>query len=391
MLPQSKPLFAISCEARAMSMMLVRRGVVAALLLSALVPAKASPRGADRAPAPGDPLAAEIASLKAWLASNTASGEIWNDVRRGSEPMLLRAEAALQDGRRLLALHRLAAAREGLSAARYLYSRPGPERQDPARFEAEWRRVGEALRSELTAPAANALDGLAPAAARAISEAALPQVRVYYEASLDYGKNTVLDAGLYYLGAALAQRELGLLVRGFSGAASAPPPPLRPLEPELRALEAETLAAYRPPASIDRHLDFIRASAALKEARELDALGLRHGALLRYLQSVQRFAPVRAASPATPADAAREATLAARLRQYDERLSAPGVDHTIGRLFLETAQALALPGKDQDAVGAEAIADSVLPRYFAALEPAAPLPPQPAARVTVTLVRWPYT
>jgi hypothetical protein len=33
----------------------------------------------------------------------------------------------------------------------------------------------------------------------------------------------------------------------------------------------------------------------------------------------------------------------------------------------------------------------VLPRYFAALEPARPAPSRPAPKVTVTLVRWPYT
>jgi hypothetical protein len=367
-----------------------RTGALAALLLSALVSVPASSREASERQPTQDALGAEIARLKAYLASNTASGEIWDDVRRDSEPMLLRAETALGDGRRLLALHRLAAAREALSAARYLYSLGGGERQDPARFEAEWRRVGEALRAELAPPAANALDGVGPAAVRAIGEAALPQVRVYYEASLDYGQNTVLDAGLYYIGSALAQRELSQLLRSLTAPAPAPPP-LRPLSPELDALETEILAAYRPPASIDRHADFIRASAALKEARELDALGLRHGALLRYLQSVQRFAPVLAASPAAPADAAREATLAAQLRQYGERLATPAIDHTIGLLFLETAQALALPGKDNDPATAQAIANAVLPRYFAALEPAAPSPPRREAHVTVTLVRWPYT
>jgi hypothetical protein len=384
------PLFAVPCEARAMHKAAARIGALAALLLAALVSASASPRDASGSPATGDPLAAEIARLMAYLQSSTAKGEIWDDVRRGSEPMLLRAEAALQDGRPLLALNRLAAAREGLSAARYLYSLPGTERQDPKLFEAEWRRVGEVLVAELGQPAASALDGVAPAAARAIAEAALPQVRVYYEASLDYGQNTVPDAGLYYIGAALAQRELAALVRGLGAAPSGPQPPLRSLEPELAALEAEMLAAYRPPASIDRHVDFIRASAALKEARELDALGLRYGALLRYLQSLQRFAPVRSA-PSVASLGVPAGALEARLQEHAARLATGGADHTIGRLFLETAQALAAPGKETDPAAAQAIAESVLPRYFAALEPATPLPPRPAARATVTLVRWPYT
>jgi len=367
-----------------------RTGALGVLLLAALLAVPRSPRDASGGQTMDDPLAAEIARLKAYLQSSTAKGEIWDDVRRGSEPMLLRAEAALQGGQPLLALNRLAAAREGLSAARYLYSLPGPQRQDPKRFEAEWRRVGELLKAELAPPAANALDAVAPAAARAIAEAALPQVRVYYEASLAYGQNTVPDAGLYYIGAALAQRELAALVRGLGTRASGPPPPLRSLEPELEALEAEILAAYRPPASIDRHGDFIRASAALKEARELDALGLRYGALLRYLQSAQRFAPARSAPPAG-ADTVPPGALEGRLREYGARLATGGVDHTIGRLFLETAQALATPGQEADPAAAQAIADSVLPRYFASLERATPRPPRPAARVTVTLVRWPYT
>ena len=360
-----------------------------AFVLSALVPNPAASRDSSRATPLPDALGAEIARWQAYLASVPADGEIWRDVRRGSEPLLLRAEAALGDGRRLLALQRLAAAREGLSAARYLSSLGEREREDKARFEAEWRRVGELLRADLAPPAADTLAGVRPAAARAIGEAALPQVRIYYEASLDYGANTVLDAGLYYIGSALAQRELTSFVRGLAPGDAPPAPELRSLAPELEALEREILAAYRPPASIDRHVDFIRASAALKEARELDALGLRYGALLRYLQAAQSFAAA-AGAPSSSGDGT-PLPLAARLHDYDERLSSADVDHTLGRLFLETAEALAGRGPDADLHAAEAIATSVLPRYFAALEPAPAVPGRTPARVTVTLVRWPYT
>jgi hypothetical protein len=62
-----------------------------------------------------------------------------------------------------------------------------------------------------------------------------------------------------------------------------------------------------------------------------------------------------------------------------------GVDPSLARLFLETAES--------EGAGpiASAIVADVLPRYFAALEPARALPPRPAPRATVTLVRWPYT
>jgi len=360
-----------------------RTTTAAALLIAALLLPAATPGDPSDPPALKDPLAEEIARWNAFLRSNPGSGEIWDDVRQGSGPALARAETALRDGRPLLALHRLAAAREGLAAAAYLLSRTPEQRKDTALFESEWRRMGDALREDLRPPAAPALESMRPAAVRAIGEAALQQVRVYYEASLEYGRNTILDAGLYYLGSAQAQRDLAAFLRSLPAPPSVTPPPLRALGPELDALEAELLAAYRPPASIDRHTEFIRASGALKEARELDAAGLHYGALLRYLQAVQRLAPLSPSSSAS--------TLEETLRSFDARLSARGADHTIGRLFLETAQALGGTGKDADPAAVQAIADDVLPRYFAALEPARPQAVRPAPRVTVTLVRWPYT
>ena len=76
----------------------------------------------------------------------------------------------------------------------------------------------------------------------------------------------------------------------------------------------------------------------------------------------------------------------------EARLRARGVDHTVGRVFLEAAQSDLLEhATDGKAVAAAAVAADVLPRYFAALEPARPQPPRAAPRVTITLVRWPYT
>ena len=109
-------------------------------------------------------------------------------------------------------------------------------------------------------------------------------------------------------------------------------------------------------------------------------------ALLRYLQSVLRFASLRTATP-PPAPALKET-----LATLDARLSQGGVDHTIGRVFLEAARSdLAEHATDGKAVAAAAVANDVLPRYFAALTPARPPAPRATPRVTLTLVRWPYT
>jgi hypothetical protein len=169
--------------------------------------------------------------------------------------------------------------------------------------------------------------------------------------------------------------------------AGRPAPSLRALDAELDALETAVLAAYRPPASIDRHSEFIGLGSALNEARELSALGLMHGALLRYLQAVQRFAPLKSSASPLSARATTE-----RLEAWKVRLARPGADHSIGELFLEAAEAeLASAATGGPLPVASAVVTEVLPRYLEALEPAAAKKPLPPAEVTVTLVRWPYT
>jgi hypothetical protein len=85
------------------------------------------------------------------------------------------------------------------------------------------------------------------------------------------------------------------------------------------------------------------------------------------------------------------ATLAKRLDETDTQLAAQRFDDSIGRLFLEAARDEAEGGEGRSPATAAILASDVLPRYFAAFEPAKPVAPKPEPRVTVTLVRWPYT
>jgi len=350
------------------------------IALTALVLA-ADGRAAEKA----DPIAAEIARWTEFLRTNQSTDPIWTDVKEASGPVLARAEEALRRGRRHVALHRLAAARVNLAAAGYMAERTAAERKEAAAFEAEWKRMGRILRADLARPAPAALASVQPAAVRALGEAALPQVRVFYDASLEYGRSTTPDSGLFYLGQARAQREFVALARSVSAPSGGTAPKLRPFAPELDDLDGDLLAAYRPPASIDRHPEFIAASSVLKEARELDAAGLRYGALIRYLQAAVRVAALRPYPPT-----ADKAAVDGRLRDFDTRLAGGGMDHTIGRFFLETAQE-ERESADSKGATAAAIAEDVLPRYFAALEPAPKRPARPAPSASVTLVRWPYT
>jgi len=338
------------------------------------------------APAAADPLAAEIARLKAILDGAPPEDDFWKQIQGGPGTMLGRAGQALQDGRRFLALQRLGFARSDIASAAWTMARPEQERSDLAAFEAAWERLGHEREREFHVPAANAFDGVRPALVRGLAESAAAQAGTLYRASLDYGRSTEPLYGLFYAGAGEAQIGYAAFLRGLSDRKAPAPPALRSFAPELDALETQLLKTYKPPVSIDRHTEFITASASLKEARELDAAGLRAGALVKLLD-----ATMRAGILATAPDAPAPEDLASRLQPFERRLAAPGRDHSIGRAYLEGAQAN-LPGvTGANPVIAQSIVRDVLPRYFAALEPAPPRPPRPTPSVTVTLVRWPYT
>ncbi|HEY2798349.1 MAG TPA: hypothetical protein VGK26_10720 [Thermoanaerobaculia bacterium] len=353
-----------------------------ALGLAALS-ASGHPGEGGKTAASSDALAAEIARWSSYLATHQApkGDEFWPQIQAATMPVLTAAEKALADGRRLLALQRLAAVQTNLAATVYVSEHTGPESRDEAAFVAEWERLGRELRADLGATAPGAFERVRPAAVRAMAETATPQIRGFYDAGLEMGKSIEPGEGLFYLGSARAQREFAAFCRTLDLPAAGAAPGLRPLAHELNDLETKLLAAYRPPASIDRHAEFIAANATLNEARQLDAAGLRYGALLRYLEAEFRSAPL------LPAPAADPAPLAERLAALERRLTSGDTDQSIGRLFLERAQSdlIAKPSL------AEAIVSNVLPRYFAALAPASPRPVPPAPAVTVTLVRWPYT
>ncbi len=339
-------------------------------------------------PAAKDPLAAEIERWAEFLKTHQSAEDFWADTKQSVAPLIANAENALRDGRRLRALQYLGAAKSSLAGEVYTSGLSKTTLESEAAFDAEWKRMGDVLASNLGKVSAAALEGVRPAAVRAMGEAALPQVRVLYDASLEYGHNTMPFYGLFYIGAAQGQSEFAAFCRSLSEPSGPPAPALRTVRAELDSLENDLLAAYRPPASIDRHSEFIVASSTVNEGRELDAAGLRYGALMRYLQAALRTAPLRAGS-APPSDAD---TVRRRLEEFDERLSDGKVDHSIGRLLLQTAQ-VDIANAETGAVppSAAAIASDILPRYFAALEPARPVAPRPDPQVTVTLVRWPYT
>jgi hypothetical protein len=338
--------------------------------------------------APSDPIAEAVASVVAAVAAETSSDQLWIDNKAGIEAALKDAQTALAAGRRWFALERLGQARQAYLATRFALQHP-TERKDLAALERTWQALGATLGA--AAPQPPPFEPATPAAARGLAEVALAQVRINYDAGLEYGRNTQPEFGLYYVGVGDAQRQFVTLVRSMPAAATPArtAPAVRSIASEIAGVQSELLSLYRPPASVDRHAEFIAASSSLKEARQYDAQGLRYGAMYKFLQGALRTAVLRsAAAPPDPA------ALATQLQEFRARLTAGRVDHTLGLLFLERAEAALETGTPATLQTAAATSMDVLPRYFAALDP---LRPAAASRTaaspvaTVTLVRWPFT
>lgn len=339
------------------------------------------------APPDSDPLASEITRWKNYVANNHDTDEDWAGIRQTVEPLLQKADEAIANGQRYYALHILGSVRYMLAARRYLDSVPADSRTQLTVLDSEWKKAGKTINPVLEGKGLPTLEGQ-PAAVRAVAEVSLGEIRPYYEASLEYGRNTVADAGLFYIGSAFAQLEFARFCATLNVQHPARQPAAPGLAQEMDAFENELLTLYKPPASVDSHPLFIRTSGLLKEARELMTAGRTDGALYRYLSARLRLTGITGAgSPMTSAEAISRAALVEK--QFEED---PG-DHSIARIFLEMGVSEAADaGKDsKGGETARAVFDVVLPHYFAALQPAKPQPPKPAPAVTVTLVRWPYT
>src|SRR5687768_13079979 len=143
-----------------------------------------------------DPLASEIAKWKHFIETNSSTSENWTAIKESSLPVMQRAEAALKAGRRNLALHVLAAARTNLAAQKYVQEHLVNAETKLAVLEEEWKKVRPTLQSP---EKPKSLDQL-PASVRAIAEASYSEIKVYYDASLDYAKSTMPEYGFFYVG-----------------------------------------------------------------------------------------------------------------------------------------------------------------------------------------------
>ena len=335
----------------------------------------------------GDPLATEIARWKDFVRTNPATDEDWKSLKEIVEPVIVRADNELTKGRRFSALHLLALVRANLAASKFLEDHPAEMRKQLDLFEQEWQKVGKSLAPVLEGKERPDLNGY-PAAVRAVAEASYSEIKVYYDASLEYGKDTEPQYGLYYLGSAQGQYDFTKFCKTLQSTDKNKTVTFGNFENEIESFEDTVLAAYKPPLSIDQHPIFIRVSAMIKQAHELYDAGSYYGALYRYLEARYRY--FRALEPGQAINAEQAAK---RAQEFENRFNQTSVDNSIGRLFLELglSEVEDTSPNTQGGTNARVIFDDVLPHYFSALEPAKVKRPAVTPVATVTLVRWPYT
>jgi hypothetical protein len=220
-----------------------------------------------------------------------------------------------------------------------------------------------------------------PAVVEAIAAIAETRGPATYRASLPYARDSGIQDGLYYLGDARAVGAFARFVRQLPWPREGTRPAFRSIGTDLDAFDREVTAAYE---TMDRsqHTTYILTSAAIKQARTLNDGQQYAAALFEYLIARLRFAPLRGiVSTAT----------AGRIGDARRDLNA-SLDTSIPRLFLEMAASAIESGEPAQQPTAAYILEDVLPAYTAALAPPrATSSAADPAKVTITLVRWPYT
>jgi hypothetical protein len=269
-------------------------------------------------------------------------------------------EAAWQSGYPYLSLYYVRQLRMALEPVAYQQAGAKIQSQGLEAFESEWRRLGEQLDRGRAALKTGSDDRL-PAAVRAMMEISLSQVQPYYTSGRLYGLNTTVESGLYYLGQALAHLDFATYCRQLQVLRPRHRLPLRSLEPELKQIEAQTVAAFKEAEGSNRQPLYNAVNSSLKLARELNAERRYSGALLQYLEACLRLNLIGAEA----SDKQRVTAQGARLHR---RLVATTTDQSIGLLFWQMAEQALQEANQKSITLAAVILDKVLPLYFNYLE-----------------------
>jgi hypothetical protein len=326
-------------------------------------------------------------SLKDKPIANTDIPELNTEI----EGCLKSASAALEAGQLYLSLESLGRAEDYVQGARTLDAKADAIKDSLPAFESEWGKASVQL-TALDKSARGKDWSRTTAAIQAISEAAQGRAIPLLEGSRGFATATKPTDGLFYMGQAQGEADFAVFVTKLNSPRKAAPIPLRSVLSELETLQEKTNAAFQPPLSIDMHPRFIALNSTIKFARELDSSKSYAGAFYQYLEAVRHHGML---DPTVP-DAANQKALRTTVAEEVKKVAASKHDDSIAQIFLERARAW-LNKPDRAAASPDewravrVIVKQVLPAYYAALKPAAPLQRHAGRTATLTLVRWPYT
>lgn len=333
----------------------------------------------------------EIERLQQSLKAQPIQNPDLADLGKGIEQRLKDADSARSAGRLYLSLENLGQAEDYFQAVRTIEVKADAIKDNLPAFEAEWGKA--TLEYAALDKQARQRDwNRFPAAVRALSESAQGRTIPLLEGSRGFATATKPQDGLAYMGEAKGEAAYATFLYGLSIARKGAPFPLRSVLPELEALQEKTNAAFQPPRSIDMHPRFINLNATLKFARELDSSKAYAGALYQYLEASRHYGML---DPTVP-DEAKQSALRSQVAEELKKVSISRRDDSIAQIFLEKANGWlnkpegAAPSPDEWR-STRVILEQVLPAYYAALEPGAPLQQRAGRTATLTLVRWPYT
>lgn len=334
---------------------------------------------------------AEIGRLQQSLKEKPIVSPDLADLGKGIEQRLNDADFARSSGRLYLSLESLGQAEDYFQAIRTIEEKADAIKDSLPAFEAEWGKASLEY-AALDKEARQRDWNRAPAAIRALSESAQGRTIPLLEGGRGFATSTKPQDGLVYMGEAKGEAAFAAFLYGLNIARKGSAFPLHSLLPELEALQEKVNAAFQPPRSIDMHPRFINLNSTLKFARELDSSKSYAGALYQYLEATRHYGML---DPAVPDDATKTALRRQVADEY-KRISASKRDDSIAQIFLEKANGWlnkpdgAAPIPDEWR-SIRVIVEQVVPAYYAALKPAAPLQQRAGKTATLTLVRWPYT
>ena len=335
---------------------------------------------------------AKIARLQQSRKEKPITDKNWAEVFSSVGDELRGAGEALDSNHLYLSLEKLGHAEDLLQGARRAVDQAVIEKGGFEAFQSEWGKVSTRL-TTLDTDEHRREWGAAPMAIRALAESSTTKATPLLEGGLGFATANGPKDGLFYVGEAEGEADFTSFLWSLSFAGGRTPSvTLRSFLPELQSLQERTNAAFQPPKSIDLHSRFIALNGTIKLAKELDAARFYAGALYVYLEAMRHYGMLEQ----KPLDADQKARLTRRLPMEWKELSSAEKDESIAQLFVERAESYvqhadgSAPSEDEWR-SAQIIVDQVLPAYYAAQKPAAPVQMTQGKTVDITLVRWPYT